>query len=101
MTKKDVRKLTRADIDKYIRENNFKVINDGVVQRRYFTLVSGSLVDAEGKTVCYAEAVARRSSLDRPNSDIGWAIVMSRLETALVKKHMRGGNRALHHPLYA
>jgi len=93
--------MTRQDVRTYLKDHGLKVEVREEHGGRYFTLLMGELVIREtGKVVAYAEAIARCSGLDNPNSNIGMQVALSRLERALVKKHA-GHGRALHHPLYA
>jgi hypothetical protein len=93
--------MTRQDVRSYLKDNGLCVVVRGEHSGRYFTLLMGELLIREtGKVVAYAEAIARCSSLDNPNSNIGIKVALSRLDKALVKKHL-GHGRALHHPLYA
>lgn len=93
--------MTRHDVRLYLKDRGFKVEVREEHSGRYFTLLMGELVIRDtGKVVAYAEAIARCSGLDNPNSNIGVQVALSRLEKALVKKHL-GHGRSLHHPLYA
>ena len=93
--------MTAKDVRSYLNEHSLSVVVVGEHKGKYFTLLIGELnMNTTGKRIGYAEAIARCSHLDHPDSNIGYKVALSRLEKALVKKHL-GHGRALHHPLYA
>jgi hypothetical protein len=98
---KEVIRMKRSDVRNYLAENGLSIKVVKEYREKFFTLLTGELYFKEtGKSVAYAEAISRLSGLDQADSNIGYKVALSRLEKALVKKHL-GHGRSLHHPLYA